>query len=649
VSIWLYICGFVVALFGSLVCTAALIRISNRWGLFIDRPAERRLHTRAVPRCGGVAVYSGFLVAVGLLFFSDHFKLMNLQLRGEQLTLFLQVGGWLLMVGLLDDAGGLRWYTKLLAQIAAAVVMCVGGVSVESIGGFRLDPTLNLVFTVGWFLVFINAMNLIDGLDGLAGGLAIFGAIGLALLSLFLRSPGDTVLIISFVGACAGFLYFNFHPARIFLGDSGSMFLGFALATFGLAIGAKTSAVTAIVAPLVAIGVPFFDALLAVWRRSARALLGRIVGSGNVVSIAHADMEHLHHRLVKLGLSQRRVALTLYGASVSLVVVGLMTVLFHEQAGAILLLAFIAGAYVIVRHLCHTELWDSGALVAAGFRRPKGAVIATVVLPLVDVVTLAAALLFADFLFAAEAKMSLIKAEFFRHASVWIGIPFVGLVLTRTYSRVWSRARISEFVLLGGAFLASCAVAFGVVALEGPASLRGAFVHGLVFSGVACFFLLGVRAIPRAFTDMLTFIRGGDEGRSAERLLLYGAGARCQLYMRRRLEAIIDRASSGEIVGLVDDDPNLRKRLVLGFEVCGIGQEIASLIERFGVTQVVLLCTLPAGAFAALTELCRAKRVGLVVWDVGERVILESESPRGATAPPAVVVETLASPRRVEV
>jgi len=591
-----------------------------------------------------VGVYVAFLIAAGILFGSDLFNLMSLQLRGPQLGLFLQVGGWLLLVGLLDDAGGLRWYTKLLAQVAAATVMCIGGVSVDSIGGAPLDLSLQLIFTIGWYLVFINAMNLIDGLDGLAAGLAMLGALGLGLLSFFLRSPGDTLLIVAFIGACSGFLFFNFHPARIFLGDSGSMFLGFALATFGLAIGAKTSAVTAVIAPLVAIGVPLFDALLAVWRRSARAMLGRIVGEGKVVSIAQADMEHLHHRLVRLGLSQRRVALLLYGASFSLVVVGLLTVFFHEQAGAIMLLAFIAGAYVIIRHICHTELWDSGALIAAGFRRPKGAVVATVVLPLVDVAILAATLVFTDFLFASEAKLNLIKAQFFHHAPVWIGIPFLGLVLARTYSRVWSRARISEFVLLGGVFLASCSVAFGLATLQGPISLRSAFVHGLVFSGVACFFLLGARAVPRAFIDMLTFIRGSEHGRSAERLLLYGAGSRCQLYMRRRLSALVDKVPSGQIVGLVDDDPNLRKRFVLGFEVCGIGKEIAHLIDGLRVTQVVILCTLPEDSFTAVTEVCRAKGVGLLVWDVGERTVLGgarrlAESPvspevAGVTPPP---------------
>lgn len=622
VSIWLYILALTVAVATSLATTGLLVRNAPRYGLFIDRPDDRRLHQVPIPRCGGIAVYLGFVTMAAVLFAVDRFSLMNHELGRSEITLLCQVGGWLLLVGLLDDAGGLRWYTKLAAQIAAAVAMYLGGVTVESVSGVPLPPLANLIATVAWYLVFINAVNLIDGLDGLAAGLAIFGALGLGLLSVLLRTPGDAVLILGFIGACAGFLYFNFHPARIFLGDSGSMFIGFALATFGLAIGAKTTAVTAVLAPLVAVGVPLFDALLAVWRRSARALLRRIVGTGSVVSIAQADMDHLHHRLVKIGLSQRRVAFLLYGASASLVAVGLLSVFFREHAGAITLLAFIVGAYVVVRHICHTELWDSGALVVAGFRRPKGKVIATVVLPLVDVIIMASALLFADFLLASQLNWSEIKVEFFAHGPVWVGVPFLGLVASRTYQRVWSRARISEFVLLGGAFLASCSVAFGIASLEGTPSVRGAFVHGLIYSGVACFFLLGVRAVPRAFGDMLTFVRRSEAGDRPDRLLLYGAGSRCQLYMRRRLDEIIESPTRGEIVGLIDDDPNLRKRLVLGFQVFGIGAEIAEIIEQQRVTEVILLCSLPTEGRRALEDLCRAKHVRLVEWSVSERPVV---------------------------
>ena len=617
-SFWLYILSFSTAFLACVSCTRFLVGATKRFGIFLDHPDERRLHRRPVARCGGIGVFLGVIGAAIVLSQAPLFGTMNRQLTDELWFLSLQVGGWLLLVGLLDDARGLPWYLKLLAQVAAAAVMYLGGISVDSIGGVAWPEPINLVVTIGWYLVFVNAMNLIDGLDGLATGLAISGALGLVLLALFLRTPGDAVMLVGFIGACGAFLYFNFHPARIFLGDSGSMFLGFTLATFGLAIGGKTTAVASLIAPIVAVGVPFFDAVLAVWRRSARALLGRIAGQTERVKLSQADMEHLHHRLVRLGFSQRRVAVVLYLASLALVIVGALSLVFQERAGAIIFLAFIAGTYVVVRHICHTELWDSGALVAAGFARPKGAVVATVVLPVLDVVVMTVALAFADFLLYPSLPFGEFKLILFSQFPVWVGIPFLCLVVSQAYSRVWSRARISEFVLLAGAFLGGCSVAFGIANLQGVSSVRSAFVHGLVYSGVSCFFILGLRSFPRAFHDIVSFVRGGHSGAAHDRILLYGAGSRCQLYMRRRLSELFEREYARQIVGIVDDDPNLRKRLVLGHRVVGVGSELARLLSELQVSGVVLLCTLPQQELDKLVELCHAQNVALSLWDVEE-------------------------------
>lgn len=623
-SAWFYIVSFGVALLTSLCGTRFLVFATRRFGLFLDEPDERRLHRQPVGRCGGVAVFFAFVAAVSALLLLPGFLGMHRQLDDQLWILYMQVAGWLLLVGLFDDARGMPWYMKLGAQIAAATVMFLGGISVDTVFGVSLPEWLNLAVTIGWYLVFINAMNLIDGLDGLAAGLAISGALGLAILALFIRSPGDAVLLVGFIGACGGFLYFNFHPARIFLGDSGSMFLGLTLATFGLAVGGKTTAVTSLVAPIIAVGVPFFDAVLAVWRRSARALLGRVLGHGERTKISQADMEHLHHRLVRLGLSQRRVAIILYGASLALVVVGVLSLVFHERAGAIIFLSFIAGIYVIVRHICHTELWDSGALVAAGFARPKGKVAATVVLPILDVVVLVAALAFTDWLLYPHLSFGEFKVLFLGQLSWWVGIPFLALVLSQAYARVWSRARISEFVLLAIAYLAGCAVAFGLVNLQGVGSVREAFVHGLIYSGVSCFFILGLRSFPRAFQDIVALIRASGEMGASRRILLYGGGSRCQLYVRRRLVEMFERGGAQPIVGIVDDDPNLRKRLVLGYRVVGVGAELPTLLDDLEITDIVLLCTLPDEARSRLVELCRSCGIGLSLWDADSITLVPS-------------------------
>ncbi|MDA0989292.1 MAG: MraY family glycosyltransferase, partial [Verrucomicrobia bacterium] len=370
-----YIFVFLVGFLVTLVVTAWVKRIAPRLG-WMDIPDERRVHKSPTPRAGGIAVFLGFHAACAAIYLMPWSSFAG-QLRASWWWHFLILSFILLVIGLVDDRKGIRPFVKLSGQIVVAVLAFAMDMQVGKILGFHLPPVLNLILTIVWFVAVINAFNLIDGIDGLASGLAIIAAFGLAGALAFRHLPGDTLVALALAASCLAFLRYNFHPATIFLGDSGSMFLGFTIAAIALATGSKDAAVATIVVPLLAVGVPVFDAGLAVWRRSARSLLQATDGATDSVHsrLFTADLDHIHHRLGRRGLSQPKIVTVLYMVGIALVAVGLLGMVFESHAIGIYILAFVGGTYVTVRHLARVELWDSGKILARGVHRPPNRVL----------------------------------------------------------------------------------------------------------------------------------------------------------------------------------------------------------------------------------------------------------------------------------
>lgn len=285
----------------------------------VDEPAARRVHTRRVPRLGGIAIVVGFFVPLvtlfalrthaGLVFFST-----------VPITGGLVVGATLVVTaGLVDDLKGLGAKAKLAIQSAAACAAYAGGMRVDGIdlpgvGAINLG-WFALPATVVWIVGIVNAMNLIDGLDGLAAGVAFFACLTNFTIATLTGNVFILLITASLGGAVIGFLFYNFNPAKIFMGDSGSMFLGFVLASASL-LGAgtqKSPTLIAIVVPILALGLPITDMLMTI----ARRFLSRR-------SIFAADRGHIHHRLLDMGLTHRRSVLSLYLLSIAFTIVALI-------------------------------------------------------------------------------------------------------------------------------------------------------------------------------------------------------------------------------------------------------------------------------------------------------------------------------------
>ena len=295
-----------------------VVRLAGmRWGI-VAHSGGRHVHEGAIPRTGGIAMYFGLLAALLVRWAGESWWGWNAALtRADAPTLGLVAAMTLMFgVGLVDDVFDLKPGQKFLGQVIAAGVAYAAGIRIDFVGnplggGLLLLGVLSLPVTLFWMVGFANVINLIDGLDGLAAGVVAIAAVSLLVLAEESNQLMAAVLAAALVGACGGFLRFNFPPASIFMGDSGSLLLAFTLACIALLGVMKSVAAITLVVPLLIIGVPVFDTLSAIIRRRRH---GR--------PIQEADRGHIHHRLLGRGFNTRQTILIIYIWSIALAVGG---------------------------------------------------------------------------------------------------------------------------------------------------------------------------------------------------------------------------------------------------------------------------------------------------------------------------------------
>jgi UDP-GlcNAc:undecaprenyl-phosphate GlcNAc-1-phosphate transferase len=286
--------GAVVAAVIVILLTPAVGGMARMLGV-VDQPGTRRLNRRAVPRLGGLALFFGIFVPA-LAFLPLGRETKGLLLGAAVAT----------TVGAVDDFRGLQWWEKLGGQIAAAAIPAGFGIWVHRftfpvLGVHSLPEWVGVPLTILWIVAIMNMVNFLDGLDGLAAGVCAISGFTFCLIALSLGRPSPAILAAIVLGACVGFLRHNFYPARIFMGDSGAMLLGFVLAALSVQGLLKTAAVATLLFPLIVLAVPIIDTSFVV---AKRLKYGRPVYS--------ADSWHLHHRFMSIGYSQRRAALTMW-------------------------------------------------------------------------------------------------------------------------------------------------------------------------------------------------------------------------------------------------------------------------------------------------------------------------------------------------
>lgn len=318
-----YFAIFILAAFGSYLATPWARRLATKLGA-MDLPSERKIHKTPTPRLGGVAVFFGFFMPMALFYIIQN-RVSTIFLNYETPVAALVLAGvCMLGLGIYDDCRGADARKKLMVQVPAAILLYwLGGFRITVIsnpfgGSFELG-WLSAPISVLWIVMITNAINLLDGIDGLVPGVTAVIGLSLGAINVLYGNIFIAVLTFCLAGACLGFLPHNFAPARIFLGDSGSLFVGMTLAGISMYSLFKETTATLIAVPLVLFGLPLFD--------TTSVVLGRMA---NRKPLFQADKSHVHHRLLDLGLTQRQAAVFLYTVTTLL---GCLSVLMSVDLG----------------------------------------------------------------------------------------------------------------------------------------------------------------------------------------------------------------------------------------------------------------------------------------------------------------------------
>lgn len=329
---FLYGLAFVMALVLSFAFTPLAKRFAFKVGA-VAKPRKRDMHTTPIPRMGGIAIFAGFMIT----FLSVIWQLPIINYK-QVIGIFLGCST-IFVLGIFDDIYELPAKPKFLIQILAATIVALFGIRIDFITipflgrGEQYMHIFAIPATVIWIVAITNAVNLIDGLDGLATGVSSIASLCLMILSIYAGYPPGALLTATLAGACIGFLPYNFNPASIFMGDTGSTFLGFTLGITSVMGLLKGYTIATIFIAVLVLGLPIFDTSFAIIRRF---LAGRPIMS--------PDRGHLHHRLVDHGYTQKQAVVTLYGISSML---GLSAIAFFVQNFKFVLLVFIMMALLL--------------------------------------------------------------------------------------------------------------------------------------------------------------------------------------------------------------------------------------------------------------------------------------------------------------
>ena len=343
----------------SLLMTPLIRDLFARRGV-VDRPdGGRKFHARAVPRVGGIPIAFSYAASLGILLAVPEAGGSVLERHLPFVISLLPSAALVFATGLLDDLAGLRPWQKLAGQAAGAIMAVAAGVRITGLSGHPLDERIGAILTVLWLLACCNAFNLIDGLDGLASGMGLFSTVTIFLAALL---HGDLTLALAtlpLAGSLLGFLRYNFNPASVFLGDSGSLLIGFLLGCYGVIWSQKSATMLGMTAPLMAMAIPLLDVSLSIVRRWLR---GRPIFAG--------DRSHIHHKLLEKGLTHRGVVVVLYGVCGVYALLSLLQSLSESRLGGLILVLFCSVTWIGVQNLGYFEFSLAGrTLFGGGLRR----------------------------------------------------------------------------------------------------------------------------------------------------------------------------------------------------------------------------------------------------------------------------------------
>ena len=604
------------ALVIALALTRLCIKFLPKFG-FVRLPSERHIHTTPIPRGGGVAVAIAFFTASAAFLLGA-----NIPGGQEYFLRFLLPAIPLVAVGLVDDRWEISAWIKLAVHLVVATIIWNQTRPQYTFFTWTTPWFVSLGVTAAWVILVINAFNLIDGLDGLATGLGIISCGCMAVWFIFLGNRAMEVVTIAIMaGALLGFLRYNFNPARIFLGDTGSTFIGLFFAILSLSTMDRVVTLTSILIPLLAIGVPIFDVFLAIWRRSARKLENNHAGG-----IMTGDKDHLHHRMLRETQGQKATAFRLYLVGCVFAVMAIIVLLLRQSAPAIGYLILLIALLIVLRQFASIELWDSARLIHRGLSKPHIALCLHLVQPFYDSLAIALS-------FVITANLILCTCRDLPLFICCFAPMALTLCLSRTYRVYWVRAGLGNYwrlaltVCLGT--LTSCIVVWfirtdllvGTYQLKNRELLAAALLFTLLNISLICFERFFIHYAEGYLYKRLFFLFQQQTRKRLRRILLYGGGRTCRFFANQLYNSVSEGGET--IVGIVDDAPALQNLIVHGFPVLGGLDQLESIWDKRPFDKVVItMIHIPAEKLDILKDFCIKHNVDLTTYRTLEEQLL---------------------------
>lgn len=608
-----------VSLVISLMLNRLMLELAPRLGL-MDEPGERRVHSKAIPRAGGIAIWVTFMLVMtsGLLvrFFND-----SGHVSWPWLGAFAAGSAVLMVAGILDDRHGLRALVKLGAHILAPVVFFIIHPIETGIFPQGWGCCWDLAVFVVWAVVLINAFNLIDGLDGLCGGLAVVATFALAALAMTNGRTDAAVLLAVMGGAILGFLKYNYNPARIFLGDAGSMVIGFFLATAATDAVGRKAVMGVIMLPIAVAGVPLLDVLLAIWRRGARRVVGQLNGDDHVKGIFDADGDHLHHRLLRAGGSQRKVAGILQAIAILLAFLAFMPMFLGDRLMGVSLVGFMIVFLAGVRNLARVEIENTGSAVHLAIKLPRHRRRMAAILFIYDLMVLTISAGLAVMIETNRFSRGAPWQDLTKFVMLFAILGSVALLVVRVHQRLWVRATVRDLLSLQFWLMLAAFATFTLFSLIFQqmewSALRMTAIS-LVIAG------LGVAA-PRVALDL--FREFGLEARHKNPgntvtgcgpVVVLGAGDLGALFLDHLKSSLHDEYPGMKVLGFVDETELLHGRRIRAFRILGGLSMVPQLVKDRGLKGIVLAIKNPREEMInQLTEMADRYDLKIYRWKVG--------------------------------
>lgn len=576
----------------SLVLNRTMLWLGPRWGLMDEPGEERRIHSTAVPRAGGIAIWTTFLAVAVVMMATREVDGGGGTLSWRWLAAFAAGSVVLMAAGVVDDKRGLSPWVKLGCHVVAPTLFYLIHPMATGLFPSGWPVIFGYLVFMGWSVILINAFNLIDGLDGLCGGLAAVSCFALGALALTNHRLDAATVMFVMGGAILGFLRYNLNPARIFLGDAGSMLMGFFLATAATdAVGRKAVA-GMILLPIAVAGVPLLDVLLAIWRRGAKRIVRQLRGEIPAGGLFSADREHLHHRLLLPGGSQRKVAVILQAFAILFSGLAFLPMIFGDRVIGFSVVGLLIVGLVGIRNLARVEIEQTGDVIHMAIKLPGHRRRVAAALFVYDVLVLSAA---GGIAILIETNM-LFRGVNFNHlvnfAVLFTVLGSISLMVVQVHRRLWVRATMRDILSLQFWLFLAAVATYSIFCLINTDLDWSALRVTIIAYVFAC---IGV-CLPRVTLDLLREFGLDARHISAKSIgverrwpvVVLGAGDLGTLLVDHLKSSPMDFYPGMQMLGFIDDTKVLHGRRLRSFKILGDLSVVPKLAEGAGLKGIVV-------------------------------------------------------------